>query len=94
MREYQPCAYCGRELGRTKQHLITRAVARRSPKAAAMRDDARFVLPCCLSCNVRVGTSLRVPPGYRFKAALEEITGCKYGVFDGEKGLREVVRRQ
>lgn len=94
MPEYQPCIYCGLELGRTKQHLITRAVARRSPKAAAAREDARFVLPCCLSCNVRVGTSLRVPVGYRYKRELEEITGCRYGVFDGEQGLRQIVRRQ
>jgi hypothetical protein len=81
-------------MGRTKQHLITKAVARRSIQAAQHRDDDRFVLPCCLSCNVRVGTSLRVPVGYRFKRELEEITGCRYGVFDGDRGLTEVVRRQ
>ena len=70
-------------------------MARRSPKAAAKRNDGRFVIPCCLGCNVTLGTSLRVPPDYEYKIELEMLTGCKYGVYSGEQGeLDEIVRRQ
>ena len=92
MREYQACAYCSKERGNTKQHLITRNQARRNLNAARHRSEARFIIPCCLGCNVRLGTRLRVPEGYPHTTALEAITGDKYGVWDGGS-LAEVVRR-
>lgn len=92
MPDYQACAYCRVKRGHTKQHLITRNQARRNLNAARARSEARFIIPACLDCNVRVGTRLRVPSGYKHTAALEAITGDKYGVWDGGS-LAEVVRR-
>lgn len=92
MPEYQACSYCKEKRGHTRQHLITRNQARRNINAARHRSEARFIIPCCLDCNVRLGTRLRVPVGYTHKAALEAITGDVYGEWAGGS-LEEVVRR-
>lgn len=88
------CAYCGKARGHTTDHLITRAQARRNPKAAYHRNDARFKVRSCLGCNVAKGTRLRVPPSHAdVIAELEEITHGKYAVWSGDaEGLRDVLK--
>ncbi len=89
-----PCAYCRKARGATTDHLITKNQARRLPRAAAMREEPRFKVDACHSCNVAKYTLLRVPVGYPHKDELEDVTGCIYGWFDGSvESLREVVRR-
>ena len=88
------CDYCGLQRGHTKDHLITRNQARRNPKAAYHRKDAKFIVRACLRCNVNKGTSLRVPPSHEHLIPeLEAITGGVYAIYDGTSAtLRSVVK--
>lgn len=89
----QPCTYCLKERGSHTDHLITRNQARRNLNAARHRQDARFKVKSCPTCNWRKGTRLRVPVGYAFTAELEALTGDRYAEFDGTpESLREVVK--
>ena len=88
------CEYCKKAKGHTTDHLITRAQARRNPKAAYHRNDDRYKVRACLACNVAKGTRLRVPVTHEHLIAeLGELTGGVYATFDGTaEDLREVVK--
>ena len=87
------CAFCG---GRAVQrdHFITRAQARRSPRAAAERETERYQVAICRRCNEAKGPRLRVPESLaHLIPELEAITDGKYATFDGTaRDLDAVVK--
>ena len=94
MKALLPCAYCGKRPGKFVDHLITKAQARRRPRALINRDDPRFKVPACRECNEAKGTRLRVPASRaHLIPQLQRITGNVYAVWQGDaEGLRGVVK--
>ena len=85
------CAYCGEQPGRTRDHLIKRAAARRRPEAAFHRRDGDLIVWACWACNVAIGTRCFVPESHADRIAdLERWTGQRYAVWSRE-AMREVL---
>jgi hypothetical protein len=92
---YEPCAYCRERLGDEIDHLINKNQTRGNPRAAAERDNPRFMVPACHTCNGLKYTYHIVPPSHADQALeLEEITFHEFRVWDGDPQTLhgEVVR--
>lgn len=86
------CAYCRLVRATQRDHLITRNQARRLPRAAAARDDARYQVPSCADCNLKKYTRLLVPANMAaLIPELEAITLGRYRTWDGAS-LPKVLR--
>ena len=83
--EVTACAYCGKAPGRTTDHLIKRAAARRRVEAARERENARYKVKCCHPCNVAIYTLCRVPESHvHLIPELEALTACAYRTWNGD----------
>ena len=89
-----PCEYCREHRPLTIDHLITTAQKRRSIAAARERENPRYKVLACHSCNVAKGTRLRVPESHaHLIPELQALTHGVYAVWDGSvEALRVVVK--
>jgi 5-methylcytosine-specific restriction endonuclease McrA len=86
------CAYCNQRRAVQTDHVITKNQARRSVKAAELREHLQFKVPACRECNEAKGTRLLVPPSHAdCVEPLEALTHGTYRVWDGKPELLRTV---